>query len=200
MDDVARNADAQRLINKPLPGELAQHPLMRLRSVELGESSTREDSVARFGATQPSNDPTRSQARRVHVRVRETQTQPSETLLLRFSVLQQWEGTVVRRAADDVTAVVRDLTDPAMPEEQIVVSMDEFSGHDQSILTPGTVFNWTIGYRTSTGGNRERVSFFQVRRRPPPSRSQRARAEKEARALSNLLAGPLPRGTSDGER
>ena len=88
---------------------------------------------------------------------------------------------------DNVTVVLRDWTDPKMPDEEVTVSIDEFSPDEQPLLTQGTVFYWSIGYRTRTG-TRERVSSFQLRRIPPPSKAQRARAEKEAAVLSRLLS------------
>jgi hypothetical protein len=108
-----------------------------------------------------------------------------------FSVLQQWEGTVSEVSGDEVTAVVRDWTNPTMADEEVTVSIDEFSPDDQPLLNPGAVFYWSIGYRTRSG-TRERVSSFQLRRIPPPSAAHRARAEKEGAVLARLLGSSRP--------
>jgi hypothetical protein len=95
----------------------------------------------------------------------------------RVVVLQQWEGTVSSVSGDEVTAVVHDWTNPTMPDEEVTVSIEEFSPDEQPLLTPGTVFYWSIGYRTRSG-TRERVSSFQLRRLPPPSQ-ERPRPRRE---------------------
>lgn len=103
-----------------------------------------------------------------------------------YALLQLWEGQVLAADGGNVTAVVRDWTNPTMPDEEVTVSIDEFAPDEQVLVTPGAVFYWSIGYRTR-GGTRERVSAFQLRRLPPPSKAERERAKKEAVALSALL-------------
>jgi hypothetical protein len=84
-------------------------------------------------------------------------------------VLQLWEGTVSGVSGDDVTALLRDWTNPDLPDEEATVSIEEFSPAEQPLVAPGTVFYWSIGYRTRSG-TRERVSSFQLRRLPSPRR------------------------------
>jgi hypothetical protein len=160
---------------------LAQSPLTRLRSVPIPKP------IEELAQTPVSSDLPRAIARTaVRVRVPFFTLPTSRMSGDGFFVLQQWEGKVSDVSGEDVTAVVRDWTNPTMPDEEVTVSIDEFSPDDQSLLAPGTVFYWSIGYRTRSG-TRERVSSFQLRRIPPPSAAQRARAEKEGAVLKRLL-------------
>lgn len=83
-----------------------------------------------------------------------------------FRLLQQWEGTVTEIADDEFTAELRDLTDPTNYREEATFELDEVSPGDQSLLAPGAVFRWSIGYRTSASGQRERVSQLRFVRIP----------------------------------
>lgn len=83
-----------------------------------------------------------------------------------FRLLQQWEGTVTEIADGDFTAELRDLTEPASHREEATFELEEVSPGDQSLLAPGAVFRWSIGYRTSASGQRERVSQLRFVRIP----------------------------------
>jgi len=163
---------------------LAQAPLTRLRALRIPGSSP-ETTARAVQTSQPSDPP--SAAGRTFVRVPAFTIPSSRVNTDGYAVLQQWEGTVSDLSGENVTAVLRDWTNPALPDEEVTVSLDEFSPEDQSLVTGGTVFYWSIGYRTRSG-TRERVSSFQLRRMPPPSKAERARAEKEASVLSRLLS------------
>ena len=127
---------------------LAQSPLTRLRSVPIPKP------IEELAQTPVSSDLPRAIARTaVRVRVPFFTLPTSRMSGDGFFVLQQWEGKVSDVSGEDVTAVVRDWTNPTMPDEEVTVSIDEFSPDDQSLLAPGTVvaaLNWRdagkIGY------------------------------------------------------
>lgn len=167
--------------------ELAQCPLTRLQSVPIpAESNDAGTAVPTAAGTAV---PTAEEQRpRLPVRVRVPFFPPSNTGVASdgISVLQQWQGTVSEVNGDEVTGVLRDWTDPTKPDEEVTVSIQEFSPDDQPLLAAGTVFYWSIGYRTRRG-TRERVSSFQLRRTPAPSAAQRARAREDGAVLARLL-------------
>ena len=175
---------------------LAQAPLTRLRSVNV-----MTDLLATSPHSASATLDTWSVPQSRNVAFPQPAPTPSESgLAERFIPLQHWIGTVHSRRGDEVVAVLRDWGNPDMPDEEVVLSADEFSPDDQRLLLDGAVFYWTIGYRTQAG-TRERVSSFYVRRRPRPSRAQCERAAREARALSSLLGASRPNpGPSSDDR
>lgn len=100
-----------------------------------------------------------------------------------FRLLQQWEGTVTEIAADEFTAELRDLTDPANYREEATFDLDEVSPGDQQLIALGAVFRWSIGYRTSAAGQRERVSQLRFVRIPGWRRSAIAEVKQGAAEL-----------------
>lgn len=106
----------------------------------------------------------------------------------RFAVLQKWEGTVLSIADnEEVVAVVRDLTDRSSPDEEATFSIEEFAPSDRSLMVPGAIFYWNIGYRTTDSGQRERVSVFRFRRLPGWTRSEIEAVRRKAQSLKELL-------------
>jgi hypothetical protein len=89
-----------------------------------------------------------------------TQSHPKVT------VLQQWLGRVERVVGDEVIAVISDTTHPRNPLEEISLSVDEIPSSDLPLASQGAVFYWTIGYRDTLGGQRERVSTIRFARQP----------------------------------
>lgn len=100
-----------------------------------------------------------------------------------FRLLQQWEGTVTELAEGELTAELRDLTDPTNYREEAIFDLDEVSPDDQALLALGAVFRWSIGYRTSAAGQRERVSQLRFVRIPGWRRSAIAEIKQRAAQL-----------------
>ena len=100
-----------------------------------------------------------------------------------FRLLQQWEGTVTDIAVDEFTAELRDLTEPANYREEATFDLDEVSPGDQQLIALGAVFRWSIGYRTSSAGQRERVSQLRFVRIPGWRRSAIAEVRQRAAEL-----------------
>lgn len=100
-----------------------------------------------------------------------------------FHLLQQWEGTVTELGEGEFTAELRDLTDPTNYREEAAFGLDDVSPDDRSLLALGAVFRWSIGYRTSTAGQRERVSQLRFVRIPCWRRSAIADITQRAAEL-----------------
>lgn len=105
----------------------------------------------------------------------------------RFVVLQKWEGTVSAIAEGEFVAVIRDLTNPLLPEEEATFSMEEVSEADRSLLALGAVFYWSIGYELTLSGNRQRVSLIRLRRLPAWTRREIEDVRRDAETLAHLF-------------
>lgn len=110
----------------------------------------------------------------------------------RFELHQQWEGAIESVSGDTVTAILRDLTDRTQPEEIVDLPLEEFSPNDADLVAPGAVFYWSIGYRITPTGTKERVSRFRMRRLPPPTRRQLERIARDTDELASLFGLPAP--------
>lgn len=100
-----------------------------------------------------------------------------------FRLLQQWEGTVTEITGGDFTAELRDLTDPDNYREEAIFELDEVSPGDQPLLALGAVFRWSIGYKTSAAGQRERVSQIRFVRIPDWRKSAVEEIKRQATRL-----------------
>lgn len=90
----------------------------------------------------------------------------------RFNVLQQFECVVTEILEDGVIAELFDLTDPSRPNEIAEIPLSDIPSADHSLLTEGCVFYWILGFETSVGGQRNRVSEIRVRRTPKWSENE----------------------------
>lgn len=99
--------------------------------------------------------------------------------------LQQWEGVVQEVLADSFTAVLHDRTSSG-PDHYAELPVEEISEADRTLLTPGAVFYWWIGYRERVGG-RTRASVIRFRRLPGLDDEDIAQARAEARRLREAL-------------
>ncbi|MCL2779055.1 MAG: hypothetical protein FWD73_13720 [Polyangiaceae bacterium] len=104
-----------------------------------------------------------------------------------FELRQQWEGVVTHVDNDEITVVLRDLTHPERPDLEAVVSMDEVAHDDLALVQPGAVLYWSIGYETTTTGERKRVSHIRFRRLPAWSRRAIARVNARIAELTELF-------------
>jgi hypothetical protein len=98
----------------------------------------------------------------------------------KFLALQRWTGRVERVGTNTFVAVLTDDIDSSNPIEEVEIDICEVSSSDRSLLVDGATFYWTIGYRDSTGGQRDRMSSIRFARQPALSNSAVARAFKEA--------------------
>ena len=108
---------------------------------------------------------------------------PMRNIPYNFRLLQQWEGTVTEIADGEFTAELRDLTDPDNYREEATFELDEVSPGDQPLLVLGAVFRWSIGYKTSAAGQRDRVSHLRFVRIPGWRKSAVEEIERRAKQL-----------------
>ena len=104
-----------------------------------------------------------------------------------FKLLQLWEGRVIRVSEDNVVALISDETDRNQPEEEVVLDIEEFEPDDLSLLKPGAVFYWSIGYAELRGRPRTRSSRIRLRRLPGWTDAEIQRAKKEGARLAQIF-------------
>jgi hypothetical protein len=78
----------------------------------------------------------------------------------------QWEGIVTELLPDTFLADLIDLSDRSKPCEIAEIPLVEIPDADQELLQPGCVFYWIIGFQTTLGGQKSRMSEIHVRRNP----------------------------------
>jgi hypothetical protein len=103
-----------------------------------------------------------------------------------FVLLQKWEGVVTRITDDSFISTLRDLTSESADEEA-EIPIEEVPRADITLLAPGAVFYWCIGYLDRLGGQRIRASEIRFRRLPPWSDRELESARREADEISDLL-------------
>jgi hypothetical protein len=101
----------------------------------------------------------------------------------RFKVLQQFECVVTELLEDAVVAELIDLTDPSRPNEIAEIPLTDIPSADHSLLAPGCVFYWILGFETTVGGQRNRVSEIRVRRTPKWSENEIEAIKAEGEGL-----------------
>jgi hypothetical protein len=94
---------------------------------------------------------------------------------------------VLEVQGDEFVALTRDLTDPSFAEEQVTLPTDDVPTADRELFEVGAVFYWTIGYRETASGTRERVSTMRFRRLPAWSRRDLQRVDEAADELQRLF-------------
>jgi len=104
----------------------------------------------------------------------------------RFVPLQKWEGTVFQVLEDSFFARLVDLTSGGVDEEA-EFPVEEVSDADRSLIAPGAVFYWNIGYIDNISGQRTRASVIRFRRLPVWRSEELERAKRKAQHLSDLL-------------
>lgn len=103
----------------------------------------------------------------------------------RFIVLQKWQGYVTGRAETTFRARLEPLTGEG-PEQVAEIYVNEVDEQDQTLIEPGAVFYWTVGYHDKPSG-RERTSIIRFRRLPTWSAHEIDAAARDAEQLRRLL-------------
>ena len=85
---------------------------------------------------------------------------------IRVHVLQRWTGKVERLVDDRFVAIIHDMTTPTNPVEEVELEVSEVSKGDRSLIAEGAVFYWSIAYRDTRGGQRERIASIRFARQP----------------------------------
>ncbi len=105
----------------------------------------------------------------------------------RIKLLQQWECVVSQVHDDCVECEMHDLTDESKPVECAEVLLEAFNEYDRALLCEGTVFYWSIGYKTKRTGQVTQYSNLHVRRMPPLTNLKKREINERAKQLSELL-------------
>jgi len=105
----------------------------------------------------------------------------------KFHLLQSWEGLVENVTKEEFTASLQDKTTPLNPGEGVEISLGEVSDEDLSLVRPGAVFYWSIGYEDSPGFPRQRVSRIRFRRLPGWTHQEVMIAEEKAKEFASLF-------------
>ena len=103
-----------------------------------------------------------------------------------FISLQEWEGVVEEVGEDSFDARLVDRTQDSPDEVLEDFPLDDISEEDRSLVAPGAVFYWCIGYRVRKG-QRSRMSEIRFRRLPAWGEGEieeaRQKAEERRRAI-----------------
>ena len=105
----------------------------------------------------------------------------------RITALQRWVGLVEFVGNTTFTARISDETNTTNPIEEVELPLDEVSASDRELAVPGGTFYWSIGYRDSADGQRERISTLRFARQPKISLSEQNRIIRQADELTALL-------------
>jgi hypothetical protein len=101
--------------------------------------------------------------------------------------LQSWIGTVESVDGEFFIASLQDKTNPMNPVEEVVLPIEEISPPDLALLAVGSLFYWKIGYRTSSSGQRERVSTIRFARLGTISPRESDHLTSQAKKLAEFL-------------
>lgn len=102
-------------------------------------------------------------------------------------IKQRWNGVVLEVGDNNFKARLKDLTQPANPDEIVELSCDEIEPRDQHMIQPGALFIWQIGYRSGPKYPRERFSKIGFRRLPKWTEDEIALAEARAKELTDYF-------------
>lgn len=109
------------------------------------------------------------------------QKQPREF----FKILQKWEGYVINVGRESFWARLIPIVGEGNDQDAEIL-IDEIDEEDRSLLEPGSLFYWSIGYLDRPSG-RLRASLIRFRRLPLWSQDDLGKAEIEARRLIDLF-------------
>jgi len=105
----------------------------------------------------------------------------------KIRILQQWEGVIIEVGNSDFTAELRNLTEIDSPPQVAEFPYSEISNSDRSLVAPGAVFYWSIGYDTTPGGQVRRVSEIRLRRSPEWTERKLEAVAAEAKEWYRIL-------------
>lgn len=107
--------------------------------------------------------------------------------LVTFHALQEWEGYVLEKRADEFTARLLDLTaGSSHEEEEATIPLEEIAEDDYIRVIPGSIFRWVIGYERSASGTKRRVSQIVFRDLPAITKQDMFEAKEWARKIVQL--------------
>lgn len=105
-----------------------------------------------------------------------------------FNVLQRWEGYVRSVGTEFITAEVINLDSEDKSPEEIEVDWTDIDEGDRSLVEPGAVFYWHVGYSKTAGGQDIKGSVFRFRRLPAWTRAEIKAAKSFAEKILGIFA------------
>ena len=102
-------------------------------------------------------------------------------------VLQRWVGRVEFVKNDTFCAFLVDAMNSGNPAEEVELECREVSESDRPLLAEGATFYWSIGYRDTQEGQRERISTIRFARQPRLSEVDQKQIFEEADRLAAFL-------------
>ncbi|MBI4081268.1 MAG: hypothetical protein HY423_01525 [Candidatus Lambdaproteobacteria bacterium] len=98
--------------------------------------------------------------------------------------MEQWEGTVQTISQKKFVAVLRSMLSAERTEESATFEIDSVPDADLSLVQPGAVFYWSVGYRNELSGQKVLMSVVRFRRLPAWSKRDIERARNTAEKFS----------------
>jgi hypothetical protein len=106
----------------------------------------------------------------------------------RLQPIQEWEGYVTDIGGETFTARLTDVTaGDDVAAEEAEFPLEDVADGDRSLLKPGAVFRWTIGYLKAPTGNKKRVSQIVFRRLPQWTNRELEAAAEKARHIAGSI-------------
>ena len=106
---------------------------------------------------------------------------PKPAVPVRSQVLNLWEGSVIDMVGEtEFVARLRDTYSDDQSWQRATFSLQDVSDSDLSLVAPGAVFYWSIGYRIEPYGQKNLTSSLRFRRLPAWTSGEIARADEMA--------------------
>lgn len=102
-------------------------------------------------------------------------------------VLQRWVGRVEFVQNETFCAILLDSMNSHNPPEEVELDLREVSESDLPLLAEGATFYWSIGYRDTPGGQRERISTLRFARQPRLTKLDQKQIFEEADCSAAFL-------------
>ena len=116
------------------------------------------------------------------------QVVPRLPKILEFSLaLQKWEGYVTEVCSDTFWARLSPIFGEGS-DQDAEIYLEEVDLEDRTLIKPGAVFYWTIGYLNRPSG-RQRSSVIRFRRLPVWSKQDLIKARATAQTFKQLFNG-----------
>lgn len=106
-----------------------------------------------------------------------------------FYAIQEWEGYV---SSIDDEYLYADLIDLVVgekrPSTQAKIPIVEIREDELRWVVPGAIFRWSIGYRRSMAGQKDRVSRIRFRLLKSRPRSELGAIDRQTKMLANYFS------------
>jgi hypothetical protein len=118
---------------------------------------------------------------------------PSPVTNESFIEIKKWEGKIISIDLEKelFQAEIRDAKTPEI-EEETYFSFDDIDENDRHLISEGAIFYWSIGYKRTNSGGREKVSILLLRRLPAWNINQK-KIDERINNLSKILANEQTR-------